>query len=85
MAFKMSGWSPFKKETPIEGSKHDKGGVKVDSEKEKELITQHIKDNMHVYSDAEMMKQVNSMSDGNTEYNWNTETGEVESHEKKKN
>ena len=27
MAFKMKGWSPFKKETKVEGSKHDKGGV----------------------------------------------------------
>ena len=23
----MKGWSPFKKETKVEGSKHDKGGV----------------------------------------------------------
>ena len=36
MAFKMNGWSAFTKETPIEGSKHDTGGVKeVTSKKEK--------------------------------------------------
>tara|TARA_R100000458_G_C8213079_1_gene199894 strand:+ start:648 stop:944 length:297 start_codon:yes stop_codon:yes gene_type:complete len=27
MGFKMGGFSPFTKETPYEGSKHDKGGV----------------------------------------------------------
>ena len=34
MAFKMKGFSGFKKETKVEGSKHDKGGVgKVDKAK----------------------------------------------------
>ena len=55
---------------------------KTDSpEKEKE-IKNFIKNNMNNMSDNELMKKVNSMSDGETEYNWNKKTGKVESHKK---
>ena len=55
---------------------------KTDSpEKEKE-IKNFIKNNMNNMSDNELMKKVNSMSDGETEYNWDKKTGKVESHKK---
>jgi len=65
MAFKMKGFSPF---------------AKLDDEKTQGEIKKFIKDNMDKMTDKELMVAVNKKSDGETEYNWNTETGEVESH-----
>ena len=65
MAFKMRGFSGFTKTDP--------------PKKEKE-IKEFIKNNMGNMSDKDLMKKINSMSDGKTEYNWNPETGAVESH-----
>ena len=65
----MKGFSPF---------------TKTDSPEKANKIKSFIKNNMNKMSDKELMKKVNSMSDGKTEYNWNPKTGEVESHEKKK-
>ena len=67
MAYKQKGWSPFK--------------LVDDKNKQKEIKT-YIKKNMNKMSDAELMKAVRSKSDNKTEYNWNTKTGEVESHDK---
>jgi hypothetical protein len=69
MAFKMKGFSPF---------------LKLDDEKKKKEIKNFIRENMNKMSDAELMKAVRSKSDNETEYNWNTETGEVEAHDKPK-
>tara|TARA_R100001463_G_scaffold2322_1_gene9912 strand:+ start:945 stop:1154 length:210 start_codon:yes stop_codon:yes gene_type:complete len=69
MAFKLKGYSAF---------------TKTDSPKRESEIKNFIKDNMNKMSDSELMKKVNSMSDGKTEYNWNPKTGEVQSHTKKK-
>ena len=74
MAYKQKGWSPF---------------TKLDDEKKKKEITTYIKNNMKSFSDADKQKEhdtnlaitVRGMSDGKTEYNWNTETGEVEAHD----
>ena len=66
MAYKQKGWSPF---------------TKMDDEKKKKEITSFIKKNMDKMSDAELMEAVRSKSDNKTEYNWNTETKEVESHD----
>ena len=66
MAYKQKGWSPF---------------TKMDDENKKKEITSFIKENMDKMSDAELMKAVRSKSDNKTEYNWNTETGEVEAHD----
>ena len=65
----MKGWSPLK--------------IVDDKKKQKEIKT-FIKENMNKMSDAELMKAVRSKSDNKTEYNWNTETGEVEAHDKPK-
>ena len=67
MTFKMNSWSAF---------------TKLDDKVTQEKIKTYIKNNMGNMSDAELMKKINSMSDGKTEYNWNLETGEVESHKK---
>ena len=61
----MKGYSPF---------------TKTDSPEKASEIKSFIKNNMNKLSDKELMKKVNSMSDGKTEYNWNKETGAVESH-----
>ena len=37
---------------------------------------------MNKMSDAKLAAAVRKKSDNQTEYNWNTETGEVESHDK---
>jgi hypothetical protein len=66
MAYKQGGWSPF---------------TKLDDEAKKKEITTFIKSNMDKMSDAELMKAVREKSDNKTEYNWNTETKEVESHD----
>ena len=66
MAYKQAGWSPF---------------TKLDDEKKKKEIKTFIEDNMDKMSDVELMKVVREKSDNKTEYNWNTETGEVESHD----
>ena len=69
MAFKMAGFSAF---------------TLADSpEKQKEIKT-YIKNNMNKMSDAELSKNIRSMSSGDIEYNWNNETGEVEAHKIKK-
>ena len=68
MAFKMKGYSPF---------------TKTDSPEKTKEIKNFIKDNMKTMSDKELMRKVNSMSDGETMYNWNPKTGEVESRDKK--
>ena len=65
----MRGYSPF---------------TKTDSPEKANKIKSFIKNNMNKMSDKELMKKVNSMSDGKTEYNWNPKTGEVESHNKNK-
>ena len=65
----MKGFSPF---------------TKTDSPEKANEIKNFIKNNMNKMSDKELMKKVNSMSDGKTEYNWNPKTGEVESHNKNK-
>ena len=67
MAYEQKGWSPFK--------------LVDDKNKQKEIKT-YIKKNMNKMSDAELMKAVRAKSDNKTEYNWNTKTGEVESHDK---
>ena len=67
MAYRQKGWSPF---------------TKMDDKNKKKEITSFIKKNMGTMSDAELMKAVRSKSDNKTEYNWNTETKEVESHDK---
>tara|TARA_R100000900_G_scaffold16520_1_gene14293 strand:+ start:255 stop:512 length:258 start_codon:yes stop_codon:yes gene_type:complete len=66
MAFKMKG-SPF---------------PKMDDKKKQAEIKKFIKDNMYKMSDAELMRALRKKGDGKTEYNWNTKTGEVESHDK---
>jgi hypothetical protein len=66
MAYKQKRWSPF---------------AKLDDKKTQKEIKAFIKKNMHKMSDVELMKAVNKKSDGKTEYNWNTETGEVEAHD----
>ena len=68
MAFKMRGFSAFTKMDPPEKANE---------------IKSFIKNNMNKLSDKELMKKVNSMSDGKTEYNWDLKTGKVESHKKK--
>ena len=67
MAFKMQGYSPY---------------TKTDSPEKASEIKSFIKNNMDKMSDSDLMKKVNSMSDGKTEYNWNPKTGKVESHKK---
>jgi hypothetical protein len=67
MTYKMKGWSPFKM---------------VDDKKKQKEIKTFIKKNMNKMSDSELAKAVRKKSDNKTEYNWNTETGEVESHDK---
>ena len=67
MVFKQEKWSPF---------------TMVDDQKTKNEIKSFIKENMDKMSDSELMTKVNEMSDGETEYNWNTETREVETHDK---
>ena len=52
-----------------------------DKNKQKEIKT-FIKNNMGKMSDVELMKAVRLKSDNKTEYNWNTDTGEVETHDK---
>jgi len=47
-------------------------------------IKKFIKQNMANMTDKELVKKVRSMSDNKTEYNWNTKTGQVESHQVKK-
>jgi len=61
----MKGFSPF---------------TLVDDKNTQEKIKTFIRDNMDNMSDKELMVAVSKKSDGKTEYNWNTETGEVESH-----
>ena len=51
MAFKMNGWSAF---------------TKLDDKVKQEKIKTYIKNNMGNMSDAELMKKINSMSDGKT-------------------
>ena len=68
MAYKQKGFSPF---------------TKIDDEKKQKEIKSFIKKNMDKMSDAELASEVRKKSDNKTEYNWNTETGEVESHDKK--
>ena len=67
MAYAQKGWSPF---------------TKLDDEAKKKEITTFIKNNMNKMSDAKLAAAVRKKSDNQTEYNWNTETGEVESHDK---
>ena len=55
---------------------------KLDDKEKKEEIKVFIKKNMNKISDADLAKAVREKSDNKTEYNWNTETGEVESHDK---
>ena len=44
MAFKMKGYSAFTKETPVEGSKHDTGGVgKVDEKTARQRYQEALK------------------------------------------
>ena len=69
MAFKMRGYSPF---------------TKTDSPEKASEIKSFIENNMNKMSNKDLIKKIKSMSDGETEYNWNTETGAVESHEIKK-
>ena len=69
MAFKMRGYSAF---------------TKTDSPEKAGGIMSFIKNNMNKMSDKDLMKKVNSMSDGKTEYNWDKKTGAVESHKIKK-
>ena len=66
MAYKQKGFSPF---------------TKIDDEKKQKEIKSFIKKNMDKMSDAELASEVRKKSDNKTEYNWNTETGEVESHD----
>jgi len=56
--------------------------TKTDSPEKASKIKSFIKNNMDKMSDSDLMKKVNSMSDGKTEYNWNPKTGKVESHKK---
>ena len=67
MAYKQKGWSPF---------------AEMDDKNKQKEIKSFIKENMDKMSDAELMKAVRSKSDNKTEYNWNTETKKVESHDK---
>ena len=55
----------------------------TDSPEKVSEIKSFIKNNMNKMTDKELMKKINSMSDGKTEYNWNPKTGEVESYDKK--
>ena len=61
----MKGWSPLK--------------IVDDKKKQKEIKT-FIKENMNKMSDTDLAEAVRKKSDNKTEYNWNTKTGEVESH-----
>ena len=54
--------------------------VTVDDKKKQQEIKTFIKKNMNKMSDSKLSKAVREKSDNKTEYNWNTETGEVESH-----
>ena len=54
---------------------------KLDDKEKKEEIKVFIKKNMNKMSDADLAKAVREKSDNKTEYNWNTETGEVEAHD----
>ena len=65
----MRGYSPF---------------TKTDSPEKASEIKSFIENNMNKMSNKDLIKKIKSMSDGETEYNWNTETGAVESHEIKK-
>ena len=66
MGFKMKGYSPF---------------TKTESPEKANEIKRFISDNMNKMTDQQLMKNVKSMSDGKTEYNWNPETGQVKSHD----
>tara|TARA_R110002167_G_C12155571_1_gene601846 strand:+ start:167 stop:427 length:261 start_codon:yes stop_codon:yes gene_type:complete len=66
MAFKQKGWSPFK----------------IDDKKTQAEIKTYIKNNMNTKSDEQLKTYIANNSDGKTEYNWNIETMEVESHDK---
>ena len=67
MAFKMNGYSAF---------------TKVDPPKKQKEIKEFIKNNMDNMSDKELMKKINSMSDGSIEYNWDPKTGRVTARQK---
>ena len=75
MTFKMRGYSPF---------------TKTDSPEKENKIKNYIKNNMKSFSDEDeqkkhdqkLMSQVNSMSDGETIYEWNEKTGEVKSYKR---
>ena len=54
--------------------------VTFDDKKKQQEIKTFIKKNMNKMSDSKLSKAVREKSDNKTEYNWNTETGEVESH-----
>ena len=67
MAFKMVGFSAF---------------TKVDTPEKQSEIISYIKNNMNSMSNEKLMAEVNKMSDGTKEYNWDNETGKVEVHTK---
>ena len=58
--------------------------LKLDDEEKKREIKKFIKDNMDKMTDEELATAVRKKSDNETEYNWNTETKEVEAHDKPK-
>ena len=62
---------------------HDPDAISQLEEKKKE-IKKFIKDNMDKMTDSELAAAVRKKSDNETEYNWNTETKEVEAHDKPK-
>ena len=70
----MSEYTPFK----MNGSPFPKMD---DKNKQKEIKT-FIKNNMNTKSDEQLKTYIANNSDGKTEYNWNIETMEVESHDK---
>ena len=76
MAFKMRGFNPGK------GTGMSSSFTKKDPPNKQVEIKNYIKNNMDKMSDKELMKKINSMSDGKTTYNWNPKTGEVESRAK---
>ena len=87
--FKMKGWSPFKQKEQYvkpekvgEGKYHYTKSKKKDDKKKQQEIKAFIKKNMNEMPDSELATAVRKKSGNKTEYNWNTETGEVESHDK---
>ena len=68
MAFKMKGYSAF---------------TKTDSPKKQKEIKTFIKNNMNNMTNEELIAEIDSMSDGETKYNWDLETGEVETKKNK--